>query len=119
MSFTFNWAGINVPVIQGGNRDYQQTIRSDAANAGNAVRGYEQKKADWKYAEVLDARSRAGQIQARIAQLQDRNREIMQELSAITPTAVAPVQPYQPGPAFVYTSEHPTPTNYPYSNELG
>ena len=119
MAFTFNWAGVNVPTIQGGTNNYQQTIRNDAANWGSALRGYENRKANQEYADILDARSRVAQIQARIAQLQERNREIMQELSAITPTAVEPVQPYQPGPAFVSTPEQPTPTNYPYYNELG
>ena len=45
MAFTFNWAGVNTPQIQGGSRNYQQTIRSDAQAAGNLVRGYEQRKA--------------------------------------------------------------------------
>lgn len=86
MAFTFNWAGINVPVIQGGNRDYQQTIRADAANAGNAVRGYEQKKADWKYADILkgfnnpNTSAKIAELQAELARLEQRNEAIKAQI---------------------------------------
>ena len=86
MAFTFNWAGLNVPVIQGGNRDYQQTIRADAANAGNAVRGYEQKKADWDYAHMLKGfnnpnnATRILELEAEIKRLEQRNEEIKAQL---------------------------------------
>jgi hypothetical protein len=87
MAFTFNWAGLNVPVIQGGNRDYQQTIRADAANAGNAVRGYEQKKANWDYAHLLDNYSkgnpRIAEIENEIAQLQAQNAELEKQRAAL------------------------------------
>lgn len=86
MAFTFNWAGINVPVIQGGTRDYQQTIRADAANAGNAVRGYEQKKADWDYAHMLNSfnnpnnATRILELEAEIKRLEQRNEAIKAQL---------------------------------------
>lgn len=86
MAFTFNWSGINVPDIQGGSRDYQQTIRADAANAGNAVRGYEQKKADWDYANILksydnpDVSGDVMKLKAELVRLQQRNEEIRKQL---------------------------------------
>jgi hypothetical protein len=86
MAFTFNWAGIKAPVIQGGSRDYQQTIRADAANAGNAVRGYEQKKANWDYAHMLqsydnpDVSGRVMELKAELVRLQQRNEEIKAQL---------------------------------------
>lgn len=116
MAFTFNWAGMNTPKIALKDRDQQ--MRDDASAWGRAVRGYVEDRANKEYADVLDARARATQIEARIAQLQARNKEIVQELSANTPVAVEPIPQYQPGPAFVSTPENPTPANYPYSNDL-
>lgn len=117
MAFTFNWAGVNINPIQGGSKNYQQTIRNDAANWGGAVRGYEQRKANQEYATILDKQHRMAEIQGRIKQLEARNAEIRNQIQGMAQTAVAPTQ-YQPSPAFVSTAEHPTPTNYPYSNEL-
>ena len=117
MAFTFNWAGVNINPIQGGSNNYQQTIRNDSANWGNAARGAEQYIANRKYAQILDKQYRMAEIQGRIKQLEARNAEIRQQIQGMAQTAVAPTQ-YQPSPAFVSTAEHPTPTNYPYSNEL-
>lgn len=118
MAFTFNWAGVNIPTIQGGSKDYQQTIRSDAANWGNALKGYERRQADNEYADLLDKRDRISQIMARISALETRNQEIRQQIGAAVQTPVMANQPVQT-PAFVSTEEHPTPTNYPYSNAIG
>lgn len=85
MAFTFNWAGMNVPQIQGGSRNYQQTIRSDAQAAGNLVRGYEQRKAAQEYADILNGfkgadMSEVTAIEQEIASLKQRNAEIMTQL---------------------------------------
>ena len=118
MAFTFNWAGVNIPTIQGGSKDYQQTIRSDAANWGNALKGYERRQADNEYADLIDKRDRISQIMARISALETRNQEIRQQIGAAVQTPVMANQPVQT-PAFVSTEEHPTPTNYPSSNAIG
>lgn len=77
MGFTFNWAGVNVPQIQGGSRNYQQAIRSDAQAAGNMVRGYEQRKAAQEYADILGGNaSEVASIKAEIARLEQRNAEL-------------------------------------------
>lgn len=118
MAFTFNWAGISVPDIKGGSNDYQKQIREDAANWGNAVRGYERKQADKEYADLLGKRDRISQIMARISELETRNQEIRQQLGQTTQTMVMPNQPVN-APTFVSTPEHPAPVNYPYSNPIG
>ena len=117
MAFTFNWAGFNVPIIQGGSNEYQKNMIEAFGNAGNVLRGYEQRKADQEYADILSKQHRTYEIKARIQQLEQRNSDIRQQIQGIAQTAVAPTQ-YQPSPAFVSTVEHPTPTNYLYSNEL-
>lgn len=82
MAFSFNWAGVNIPTIQGGNRNYQNTARQDAAAAGNALRGYDRMQADKEYADII---GNAGSspwgddvtgIQAEIDRLKARNMEI-------------------------------------------
>lgn len=86
MAFTFNWAGISVPDIKGGSNDYQKQIREDAANWGNAVRGYERKQADKEYADLLNEYSapenatKLLQLKAEIARLEKRNEEIKAQL---------------------------------------
>lgn len=117
MAFTFNWAGVNINPIQGGSHNYEKTLREDYAALGNFMRGYEQRKANQEYATILDKQHRMAEIQGRIKQLEARNDEIRKQIQGMAQTAVAPTQ-YQPSPAFVSTAEHPTPTNYPYSNEL-
>lgn len=86
MAFTFNWAsGPSVPVIKGGDRSYQDRARVDAANYGSALRGYETRKANQEYADLVngfrqtDVKALAGNlesIKAEIARLEQRNAEI-------------------------------------------
>lgn len=83
MGFSFNWAGVNVPQIQGGSRNYQQTIRSDAQAAGNMVRGYEQRKAAQEYADILGGNANeVASIKAEIARLEQRNAELEAQVRA-------------------------------------
>lgn len=83
MAFTFNWAGVNVPQIQGGSRNYQQTIRSDAQAAGNMVRGFEQRKAAQEYADILGGNaSEVASIKAEISRLEQRNAELAAQAQA-------------------------------------
>lgn len=92
----------------------------DADNLGRALRGYEVRKANKEYAGLISSRNEAltkmDEISNRIAQLQKRNEQIKAELAGMQQTAV---QPNEPAPAFVSTPEHTTPTNYPYSNNIG
>lgn len=86
MAFTFNWAGVNINPIQGGSNNYQQTIRNDAANWGNALRGYEQRKASQEYADILKGfnnpnnATRILELEAEIKRLEQRNEEIKAQL---------------------------------------
>lgn len=86
MAFTFNWAGINAPAIQGGSNNYQQAIRNDAASWGGAVRGYEQRKANQEYADMLkefenpNTKAKILEIKAEIARLEKRNEEIKAQI---------------------------------------
>lgn len=86
MAFTFNWAGVNINPIQGGSNNYQQTIRNDAANWGGAVRGYEQRKANQEYADMLkefdnpNTKAKILEIKAEIARLEKRNEEIKAQI---------------------------------------
>lgn len=87
MAFTFNWAGVNIPTIQGGTNNYQQTIRNDASNWGNALRGYEQRKANQEYADMLGQYSngnpRIAEIEAEIKQLEAQNAELEKQRTAL------------------------------------
>lgn len=87
MAFTFNWAGVNIPTIQGGSNNYQQTIRNDASNWGNALRGYEQRKANQEYADMLGQYSngnpRIAEIEAEIKQLEAQNAELEKQRAAL------------------------------------
>lgn len=80
MGFSFNWAGVNIPTIQGGNRNYQNTVRQDAAAAGNALRGYDRMQADKEYAGIIGEAQGASPdvagIKAEIGRLKARNAEI-------------------------------------------
>lgn len=86
MAFTFNWAGVDVPTIQGGSNNYQQTIRNDAASWGNALRGYEQRKANQEYADMLkgfnnpNTAAKIAELQAELARLEQRNEAIKAQL---------------------------------------
>lgn len=118
MAFSFNWAGLNVPQIQP--KDTMEQARADAANLGAAVRGYEVRKANREYADIIEGRNkslaRMDEISNRIAQLQRRNEEIRSQLAGMQQTGV---QPYVANQAqtFVPTESQPTPANYPYFNQ--
>lgn len=94
MAFTFNWArGQSIPTIKGGDRSYQQTIRNDAANWGNALRGYETRKANQEYADMLGGNaSEIASIKAEIARLEQRNAELASQAAAEQAQAVAQQQ---------------------------
>ena len=86
MAFTFNWAGINAPAIQGGSNNYQQAIRNDAASWGDAARGYKINQANKEYADLLkefenpNTKAKILEIKAEIARLEKRNEEIKQQI---------------------------------------
>lgn len=93
MAFTFNWTGFSTPEIRGGSNDYQRTIREDSSNFGGALRGYEIKKANQEYADILDSKAKIQTITARIAQLEQRNAELRNQLQGMAPVAVEPNDP--------------------------
>lgn len=86
MAFTFNWAGVNIPTVQGGNNDFQRLAREDGASWGNAVRGYEQRKASQEYADILkgfnnpNTAAKIAELQSELARLEQRNEEIKAQL---------------------------------------
>lgn len=94
MAFTFNWAsGPSVPVIKGGDRSYQDRVRTDAANYGSALRGYETRKANQEYADMLGGNaSEIASIKAEIASLERRNAELASQAAAEQAQAVAQQQ---------------------------
>lgn len=94
MAFTFNWAsGPSVPVIRGGDRSYQDRVRTDAANYGSALRGYETRKANQEYADMLGGNaSEIASIKAEIARLEQRNAELASQAAAEQAQAVAQQQ---------------------------
>lgn len=96
MAFTFNWArGQAIPTIKGGDRSYQQTIRNDAANWGGALRGYETRKANQEYADMLGGNvSEIAAIKAEIAALEKRNAELASQ--AASEMAAQQMQAYNP-----------------------
>ena len=96
MAFTFNWArGQSIPTIKGGDRSYQQTIRNDAANWGSALRGYETRKANQEYADMLGGNvSEIAAIKAEIAALEKRNAELASQ--AASEMAAQQMQAYNP-----------------------
>ena len=96
MAFTFNWArGQSIPAIKGGDRSYQQTIRNDAANWGSALRGYETRKANQEYADMLGGNvSEIAAIKAEIAALEKRNAELASQ--AASEMAAQQMQAYNP-----------------------
>ena len=96
MAFTFNWArGQSIPTIKGGDNSYQQTIRNDAANWGNALRGYETRKANQEYADMLGGNvSEIAAIKAEIAALEKRNAELASQ--AASEQAAQQMQGYNP-----------------------
>ena len=96
MAFTFNWArGQSIPTIKGGDRSYQQAIRNDAANWGSALRGYETRKANQEYADMLGGNvSEIAAIKAEIAALEKRNAELASQ--AASEMAAQQMQAYNP-----------------------
>lgn len=96
MAFTFNWArGQSIPTIKGGDNSYQQTIRNDAANWGSALRGYETRKANQEYADMLGGNvSEIAAIKAEIAELEQRNAELASQ--AASEQAAQQMQAYNP-----------------------
>ena len=96
MAFTFNWArGQSIPTIKRGDRSYQQTIRNDAANWGSALRGYETRKANQEYADMLGGNvSEIAAIKAEIAALEKRNAELASQ--AASEMAAQQMQAYNP-----------------------
>lgn len=100
MAFTFNWArGQSIPTIKGGDRSYQQTIRNDAANWGSALRGYETRKANQEYADMLGANaSDIAAIKAEIAALEKRNAELSSQAASeqAAQAAAQQMQGYNP-----------------------
>lgn len=96
MAFTFNWArGQSIPTIKGGDNSYQQTIRNDAANWGSALRGYETRKANQEYADMLGGNvSEIAAIKAEIAELEQRNAELASQ--AASEQAAQQMQSYNP-----------------------
>lgn len=92
MAFTFNWAGTNIPTITV--KDTSAQNEKNAELLGKFAAGYERKKADEEYANMLTDRDNAmnkmASIKQQIAQLQQRNAVIRQQLSAMQGTAVTP-----------------------------
>lgn len=87
MAFTFNWAGVQ------GIRDMtptrQSNVRTDAANWGNFVKGYEQNKANKEYADMLEnyqafdesaSNTKLAKLMSELASLKKRNAEIEAQL---------------------------------------
>lgn len=92
MAFTFNWAGTSIPTIAV--KDTSAQNEKNAELLGKFAANYERKKADEEYASMLterdDAMNKMASIKQQIAQLQQRNEVIKQQLSAMQGTAVAP-----------------------------
>lgn len=82
MGFSFNWGGIKTPTINA-QTDPNAPVR-DASNLGRAARGYENRKLDNEYAEMVKNRGassgRVDSIKAEIARLEARNAEIRAQL---------------------------------------
>lgn len=75
MAFTFNWAGLQVPQMQ--RKDNMPAAVEAAGEFGRAVKGYEKKKADAEYKDMLSAPTENPQaIMLEIQRLEQRNAEI-------------------------------------------
>lgn len=78
MAFTFNWQGIRVNPVSGARND--GAARADAANFGGAARGYENRKLDNEYADMVrgrrDMQANIDGIKAEIDRLEARQAEI-------------------------------------------
>lgn len=86
MSFTFNWAGVQLPQIEKQNNVKQSIV--DAANWGGAARGYLVDRADKEYQDILKNYSEGAErssnkleaLKAELARLKARNEEIRQQI---------------------------------------
>lgn len=78
MAFTFNWQGIRVNPVSGARND--GAARADAANFGGAARGYENRKLDNEYADMVrgrrDMQANIDGIKSEIDRLEARQAEI-------------------------------------------
>lgn len=116
MSFSFNWSGLDIPQISGG--DTTQMASQSASLFGSAARGADRMVADREYAGILrgnsaEARQRLAELKAELSRLQARNEEIR----SLIGKPQTPVQPNLPVPQ---TPVQPTsPQGYPYRNDLG
>lgn len=87
MSFSFNWAGINVPQASTeGNATVQNRSRTDAGAWGAAARGYERAAADRQYGDLLknfregNSAERVNALKEELRTLKARNMEIAAQL---------------------------------------
>lgn len=84
MAFSFNWAGVNVQPIQP--KDTMEQARVDAANLGAAVRGYEVRKANKEYGDLIknyregNYSDRVIALKEELTRLKERNRVIAAQL---------------------------------------
>ncbi len=87
MAFTFNWAGVNAPVIHGGSTQYKEDLERGFGNAGAAIRGYKIDQANKEYADMLGQYSngnpRIAEIEAEIKQLEAQNAELEKQRTAL------------------------------------
>lgn len=87
MSFSFNWAGVNIPQASvEPNANIQARSRADGAAWGNALRGYDRYVADRDYAGLLEGyrgdgrEARAAALRQELDSLKRRNAEIAAKL---------------------------------------
>lgn len=82
MSFSFNWAGVNIPqAAVEPNASIQARSRADGAAWGNALRGYVNDRGMKEYAAMIenaqrDSDPRIMAIEAEISKLEARNAEL-------------------------------------------
>lgn len=114
MSFSFNWSGLSIPQISGG--DTTQMAAQSGALFGSAARGADRMIADREYAGILrgnsESTARIAELKAELSRLQSRNEEIRALMEGPKPVqpAVPNMQPQVP----------PTgPQGYPFTNQLG
>lgn len=86
MAFTFNWAGVTAPVIQGGSTQYKADLERGFGNAGAAIRGYKIDQANKEYADMLgqydpiDNNAKIMELMTELRTLEQRNEEIKAQL---------------------------------------
>lgn len=111
MSFSFNWSGLSIPQISGG--DTTQMAAQSGALFGSAARGADRMIADREYAGILrgnspEARQRLAELKAELSRLHARNSEIRALMEG-----PRPVQPAVPN------MQPASPQGYPFTNQLG